>query len=80
MILLVIARLSSLLIDLLPLAAYYNLSMIICIGNQKGGTGKTSTVFAMAEVFAGAFKKKVLVLDLVPQVRLTTAAKTKGSV
>ena len=47
---------------------------IIAIGNQKGGTGKTATAYALAEVLAGAYKKRVLMIDLDPQSSLTTAA------
>ncbi len=50
------------------------MSKIIAIGNQKGGTGKTATCYALAEVLAGAYKKRVLMIDLDPQVSLTTAA------
>ena len=46
---------------------------IIAIGNQKGGTGKTATAYALAEVLAGAYKKRVLMIDLDPQSSLTTA-------
>lgn len=51
-----------------------NMSKIIAIGNQKGGTGKTASCFALAEVLAGAYEKRVLMIDLDPQSSLTTAA------
>lgn len=47
---------------------------ILSVGNQKGGTGKTATVYALAEVLSGAYKKRVLMIDLDPQGSLTTAA------
>jgi len=50
------------------------MNKIIAVGNQKGGTGKSSTVFAIGETLSGAYKKRVLMIDLDPQASLTTAA------
>jgi len=47
---------------------------ILSVGNQKGGTGKTATVYALAEVLALKYKQRVLMIDLDPQGSLTTAA------
>lgn len=40
--------------------------------NLKGGVAKTTTTVGLATVLAGAFKKKVLVIDLDPQTNCTT--------
>jgi len=50
---------------------------IISVGNQKGGTGKTSTVFAMGEILAGAYGKSVIMVDLDPQASLSLLSGVK---
>jgi chromosome partitioning protein len=45
---------------------------IITVINLKGGVGKTTTTVAMAEILAGEFDKRVLVIDLDPQTNSTT--------
>lgn len=44
---------------------------IIATINLKGGVGKTTTTVAAAEMLAGEFGKKVLVIDLDPQTNAT---------
>lgn len=45
---------------------------VISIINLKGGVGKTTATVAMAEILAGEFRKRVLVIDLDPQTNSTT--------
>lgn len=45
---------------------------VISTINLKGGVGKTTTTVALAEVLAGEFGKRVLVIDLDPQTNATT--------
>lgn len=45
--------------------------MVIAIGTQKGGTGKTSTVHALGDIFSERYK--VLLVDMDPQASLTKA-------
>jgi len=53
------------------------MSRIIAVGNQKGGTGKTATSYALAEILAEGYEKRVLLIDLDPQASLTRAAGIK---
>ena len=46
------------------------MSKIITVSNQKGGVGKTTATIEIAEMLA-RLKKKVLVIDLDPQINLT---------
>ena len=48
------------------------MTYVISIINLKGGVGKTTTTVAMAEILAGEFGKRVLVIDLDPQTNSTT--------
>ena len=38
--------------------------MIVSFINFKGGTGRTSSIFATGEILSGAYGKKVLMVDL----------------
>ena len=48
------------------------MTYVISIINLKGGVGKTTTTVAMAEILAGEFDQRVLVIDLDPQTNSTT--------
>lgn len=45
---------------------------VISVINLKGGVGKSTTTVAMAEILAGEFDRRVLVIDLDPQTNSTT--------
>ena len=47
------------------------MAKIISTINLKGGVGKSTTTVAMAEILAGEFKQRVLVIDLDPQTNAT---------
>ncbi len=49
------------------------MTKIIAVGNQKGGTGKTATVYALAEVLTLKYNQRVLMVDVDPQASLTYA-------
>lgn len=53
---------------------------VIRLSNQKGGTGKTATTFALSEVLNGAYDRNVLIVDLDPQSSLTFAIGVKPRV
>lgn len=48
------------------------MTYVVSIINLKGGVGKTTTTVAMAEILAGEFNQRVLVIDLDPQTNSTT--------
>lgn len=48
------------------------MTYVISIINLKGGVGKTTMTVSMAEILAGHFDKRVLVIDLDPQTNSTT--------
>lgn len=48
------------------------MASVISMINLKGGVGKTTTTVAIAEILAGEFRKRVLVIDLDPQTNATT--------
>lgn len=52
------------------------MTKIICIANRKGGTGKSTTAFNTAFMYA-LKKKKVLLIDLDSQCNLTTLCKAE---
>ena len=43
----------------------------IAVINLKGGVGKTTTAVGVSTVLSGAFRKRVLVIDLDPQTNAT---------
>ncbi|NER19995.1 MAG: ParA family protein [Symploca sp. SIO1C2] len=47
------------------------MTVVISLINLKGGVGKTTTTIAVAEMLAGVFCQKVLVIDLDPQTNAT---------
>lgn len=49
-----------------PLPAVLPSSLVIVLGNLKGGAGKTTTAFFLACYFSLVLKKKVLVIDADP--------------
>lgn len=51
--------------------------MVCCFANQKGGVGKTTTVFTMGNILASQ-NKKVLMIDMDPQSSLTISCGLKN--
>lgn len=47
-------------------------SKVIASINLKGGVAKTTTTVGLAQILAGSYGKKVLVIDLDPQTNATT--------
>ncbi len=47
------------------------MAVVISVINLKGGVGKTTTTVALAQVLAGTFSRRVLVVDLDPQTNAT---------
>ena len=48
------------------------MARVICIANQKGGVGKSTTVFALMDEFATTLGLKILLIDYDPQGTLTS--------
>lgn len=55
------------------------MTYVISVINLKGGVGKTTAAVAMAEILAGEFDKRVLVIDLDPQTNSTTMLIGEGA-
>ncbi|MEV6873980.1 ParA family protein [Amycolatopsis sp. NPDC051128] len=49
-----------------------HMAHVVSTINLKGGVGKTTTTFALAEILSGEYGKRVLCVDLDPQTNLTT--------
>jgi chromosome partitioning protein len=47
-------------------------SQVVVVANQKGGVGKSTTVFALMDEFARTLELKILVIDYDPQGTLTS--------